>query len=141
VELGLMAALLDTGFLLAVIDADDNLHAACVAALESETNPILPDVVLPELAYLLLRELGYPTLIRFLRAIAAGELVQAKSTPQDLARAADLLDKYADNKVDFVDCVIVAMSERLNLTKVLTVDRRHFTIFRPNNCEYFAIAP
>jgi len=27
-----MAALLDTGFLLAVIDADDNLHAACVAA-------------------------------------------------------------------------------------------------------------
>ena len=47
-----MAALLDTGFLLAVIDADDNLHAACVAALESETNPILPDVVLPELAYL-----------------------------------------------------------------------------------------
>jgi len=62
-----MAALLDTGFLLAVIDADDNLHAACVAALESETNPILPDVVLPELAYLLLRELGYPALIRFLR--------------------------------------------------------------------------
>jgi len=48
-----MAALLDTGFLLAVIDADDNLHAACVAALESETNPILPDVVLPELAYLI----------------------------------------------------------------------------------------
>jgi len=136
-----MAALLDTGFLLAVIDADDNLHAACVAALESETNPILPDVVLPELAYLLLRELGYPALIRFLRAIAAGELAQAKSTPQDLARAADLLEKYADNKVDFVDCVIVAMSERLNLTKVLTVDRRHFTIFRPNNCKYFAIAP
>ena len=36
-----MAALLDTGFLLAVIDADDNLHAACAAVLESETNPIL----------------------------------------------------------------------------------------------------
>ncbi len=35
-----MAALLDTGFLLAVIDADDNLHALCAAALESETNPI-----------------------------------------------------------------------------------------------------
>jgi predicted nucleic acid-binding protein len=119
-----MAALLDTGFLLAVIDADDSLHAACAAALESETNPLLPDVVLPELAYLILRELGYPTLTSFLRAIAAGELVQAQSIPQDLARAADLLEKYADNRVDFVDCAIVAMAERLNLTKVLTVDRR-----------------
>lgn len=36
-----MAALLDTGFVLAVIDADDNLHAACAAALKSETNPVL----------------------------------------------------------------------------------------------------
>jgi len=136
-----MAALLDTGFLLAVIDADDNFHAACVAALESEMNPILPDVVLPELAYLILRELGYPTLTSFLRAVVVGELAQAQSTSQDLARAADLLDKYADNKVDFVDCAIVAMAERLNLTRVLTVDRRHFTIFRPRHCEYFEIAP
>src|SRR5437879_8793675 len=136
-----MAALLDTGFMLAVIDADDNLHAACVAALELETNPILPDVVLPELAYLILRELGYSTLTRFLRAVVAGELSQAQSTPQDLQRTADLLEKYADNKVDFVDCAIVAMAERLNLTKVLTVDRRHFTIFRPKHCAYFEIAP
>jgi predicted nucleic acid-binding protein len=136
-----MTALLDTGFLLAVIDADDNLHASCVEALESETNPILPDVVLPELAYLILRELGYPTLTSFLRAIAAGEIAQAHSTPQDLARAAELLEKYADNKVDFVDCVIVAMAERLNLTRVLTVDRRHFTMFRPKHCEYFEVAP
>src|SRR5207245_4800329 len=101
-----MAALLDTGFLLAVIDADDNLHAACVAALELETNPILPELVLPELAYLILRELGYQTLTSFLRAIAAGEMTQAQSTPQDLVRAAELLEKYADNKVDIVDCVI-----------------------------------
>ena len=136
-----MAALLDTGFLLAVIDADDSLHAACVAALESETNPILPDVVLPELAYLILRELGYPALTKFLRAVATGEMTQVQSAPPDLTRAAELLEKYADNKVDFVDCVIVAMAERLNLTRVLTVDRRHFTVFRPKHCEYFEIAP
>jgi uncharacterized protein len=133
--------IVDTGFLLAVIDAADNLHAACVAALESETNPILSDVVLPELAYLILRELGYSTLGNFLRAVVAGELAQAQSTPQDLSRAADLLEKYADNKVDFVDCAIVAMAERLKITKVLTVDKRHFTMFRPQHCEYFEIAP
>jgi len=136
-----MPALLDTGFLLAVIDGDDNHHSACTAALEAEPAPLLPDVVLPELAYLILRELGYRTLTTFLRSVAAGELVQVKSITQDLTRAAELLEKYADSRVDFVDCVIVALAERLNLTKILTVDRRHFTLFRPNHCDYFEIAP
>jgi predicted nucleic acid-binding protein len=136
-----MSALLDTGLLLAVIDADDSLHEACTTALESESVPLLPDVVLPELAYLILRELGYPALTTLLRSVATGELVQVKSTPKDLERAAEVLEKYADSRVDFVDCAIVAMAERLNLTKILTVDRRHFTLFRPRHCDYFEIAP
>lgn len=136
-----MTALLDTGFLLAVIDADDSLHGACTSALEAESAPLFPDIVLPELAYLILRELGYPALTTFLRSVANGELVQVKSTPQDLERAAEVLEKYSDNRVDFVDCAIVAMAERLNLTKILTVDRRHFTIFRPRHCDYFEISP
>jgi predicted nucleic acid-binding protein len=136
-----MTALLDTGFLLAVIDADDSLHAACTSALERESAPLLPDVVLPELAYLILRELGYPALTTLLRSVATGELIQVKSTLHDLERAAELLEKYADSRVDFVDCAIVAMAERLNLPKILTVDRRHFTIFRPKHCDYFEIAP
>ena len=111
------------------------------AALEAEPAPLLPDVVLPELAYLILRELGYQTLTTFLRSVAAGELVQVKSSNQDLTRAAEILEKDADSRVDFVDCVIAAIAERLNLTKVLTVDRRHFTLFCPSQCDYFEIAP
>lgn len=52
-----MSALLDTGFLLAVLDADDKLHEACVDALLKESEPLLPDAVLPELAYMVLRNL------------------------------------------------------------------------------------
>lgn len=69
-----VTALLDTGFLLAVLDEDDDLHAACVAALLMEPAPILPDVVLPELAYMVIRELGYDTLTGFLQSILAGEV-------------------------------------------------------------------
>ena len=43
-----MTALLDTGFLLAVLDEDDDLHQACVDVLLAEPRPILPDVVLPD---------------------------------------------------------------------------------------------
>jgi predicted nucleic acid-binding protein len=71
-ELAIMIALLDTGFLLAVLDADDEMHKICVAALTEERAPILPDMVIPELAYLVLSELGYPVLIKFLGSIVRG---------------------------------------------------------------------
>ncbi|MBA3634639.1 MAG: hypothetical protein H0W58_17795 [Acidobacteria bacterium] len=54
-----MNSLTDTGFLFAVLDEKDVRHNACTSALEAEIAPFLPEVVLPELAYLVLRDLGY----------------------------------------------------------------------------------
>ena len=136
-----MTALLDTGFLLAVLDADDEFHQICTETLQSETQPLLPDVVLPELAFMVLRELGYSVLIRFLQALVRDELVIERMTGNDLARTAEILDKYADSRIDFVDCMIVAMAERLNIETILTVDRRHFQLFRPKHCSHFVILP
>ena len=136
-----MTALLDTGFLLAVLDADDELHPACTAALLAETVPLLPDVVLPELAFMILRELGYSVLSHFLQSIIRGELVIERATTEDLARTVEILDKYADSRIDFVDCMIAAMAERLQIEAILTVDRRHFQLFRPRHCTHFDILP
>lgn len=136
-----MTALLDTGFLLAVLDADDELHPACTAALLAEPQPLLPDVVLPELAFMVLRELGYPVLARFLQSIIRGELALERTTDDDLSRTVEILDKYADSRIDFVDCVIAAMAERLAVETILTVDRRHFRLFRPRHCTHFDILP
>ena len=136
-----MTALLDTGFLLAVLDADDELHEISVAALQEEAEPLLPDVILPELAYMVLRELGYPALSEFLRSVVRGELTLAQTKEQDLSRTIEILEKYADSRVDFVDCGIAAMAERLGVSKVFTVDRRHFGLFRPRHCSTFDIAP
>ena len=127
-----MSALLDTGFLLAVLDADDKLHSACSAALQAESELILPDAVIPELAYMVLRELGYGVLIAFLTSLLDGELPVERTTREDLTRAKELLQKYADSRIDFVDCVIAAMAERLEIQRILTVDRRHFALFRPH---------
>jgi predicted nucleic acid-binding protein len=62
-------------------------------------------------------------------------------TTVDLARTAEILTKYADSRIDFVDCVIAAMVERLNTQQILTVDRRHFQLFRPKHCAHFVIIP
>lgn len=136
-----MTALLDTGFLLAVLDADDDLHPACVQALSAEPEPILPDMVLPELAYMVLRGLGYDVLVSFLGAVLRGELKLERTTETDLRRTAEILRQYADSRIDFVDCAIAAMAERLNIRRILTVDQRHFRLFRPRHCDYFTILP
>lgn len=136
-----MTALLDTGFLLAVLDADDDLHDACVNALLAETKPLLPEIVLPELAYMVLRDLGYPVLVGFLQALARGELEIARTSRDDLERTSAILSKYADSRIDFVDSTIAAMAERLVVQRILTVDRRHFQLFRPRHCTYFELLP
>ena len=62
-------------------------------------------------------------------------------TAKDLERVNQILEQYADSQLDFVDAVIVAIAERLRITRVLTLDRRDFSIMRPRHCDYFEILP
>lgn len=136
-----MTALLDTGVLLAALAKNDDLHELCALAIEEEPDLLLPEVVLPELAYLVLRDMDYPTWVGFLREVADGVLPVLATTPVDLARAAQIMERYADARIDFVDSVLVAFAERLNIRRILTVDHRHFRIVRPKHCPSFDIIP
>lgn len=136
-----MSALLDTGFLLAAVIENDDLHQICAEALENETTRLLPDLVLPELAYLIPRDGDYEILTDLLDAIVAGEHKLVDTVSSDPARASELLKTYQDSQIDFVDCVIVELAERLNISRILTVDRRHFTIVRPKHCAYLDVLP
>ena len=62
-------------------------------------------------------------------------------TTEDLSRVHQILESYADNQLDFTDAAIVAMAERLAITRVYTLDRRDFSIIRPKHCDYFEILP
>jgi uncharacterized protein len=76
-----------------------------------------------------------------LQAIVLGELVIERATIADLVRTIEILEKYADSRIDFVDCVIAAMAERLGIVTILTVDYRHFQLFRPKHSSHFEILP
>ncbi|MCY7346350.1 MAG: PIN domain-containing protein [Pyrinomonadaceae bacterium] len=135
-------SIFDTGFLLAVFDKGDKYHQNCLKIYQSEfRKALLPDVVLPELAYLIRRELNLKALITFLRLVAGGEYELVRTTEKDLERAAEILEQYDDNNIDLVDAVIAAMAERLKIEKILTVDRRHFGAFRPVHCAAFQMLP
>ena len=49
--------------------------------------------------------------------------------------------QYADTELDFVDTAIMAVSERLNITRIATFDRRDFSIYRPTHVEHYELLP
>jgi uncharacterized protein len=136
-----MTALLDTSFLLAVLDADHIHHAVCVSALKNEPTPLLPAVVFPELAEVVLHELGAMPFLQFLDAVDAGELTVVPHDGLDLPRTRDLLAQYADSPANYVDCAVVALAERLKVKRIFTLERQLFGQFKPKHCANFEIAP
>jgi uncharacterized protein len=137
-----MAYLLDTGFLYALLNRSEQTHETVVAAARTIHEPIiLPVPAVTETAYLLLRDVGPLAVADFIESLAATELILEVPTSGGYSRAAEVIRTYADSRVDFVDAVIVAIAERLSISKVLTLDRRDFGMFRPKHCVAFELLP
>lgn len=137
-----MPILVDTGPLVAYSISNDNDHERVRAVLEEASDQFLvPITVLPEVCYLIERQLGARAEAQFLTSMARGELLVEPLTSSDLLRCAELVRHYADNPIGFVDASIVAIAERLNVTRILTLDRRHFGAIRPRHTAAFALLP
>lgn len=134
-------SLIDTGFLFAVLDESDEKHQACSMIFANEQNVLLPEVVLPELAYLVIRSLGYKVFFDLIDYLLDRQIPLISMTSTDLERVKEILEQYEDGKLDFVDAAIMAIAERLEIERILTVDRRDFGIFRPRHCAAFEIVP
>ena len=63
------------------------------------------------------------------------------SIPADLDRMVALLDIYEDLRLSAADASAVAIAERLNITDFATLDRRHFTVVRPDHVSAFTLLP
>jgi hypothetical protein len=132
----------DTGPLVAAADADDRHHAACSHLLLTSREPlIVPAPVIVEVGYLLDREIGPRAEASFLRTLAAGGLPVEPTQSADLERAAELIERYEDLRLGTVDALVIAVAERLGVTKIATVDRRHFSVVRPAHVDGFELVP
>ncbi|MGB6014077.1 MAG: hypothetical protein WBG32_05045 [Nodosilinea sp.] len=98
-------------------------------------------MVLVEAAYLIGRDAGILTVVKFLKGLSTNRFDVIEAMPEDIARTADILTQYADSKVDFVDAVVMSMAERLKIVTVLTIDQHDFSLFRPSYCSNFTIRP
>lgn len=137
-----MAFLIDTGFWYASIDNFDDYHESVVPIANNiREKVIIPIPVITEAAYLILRNRGVEKLAEFVDNLSRTKFHLEALLAEDYRRAAEILRKYNNAHIDFVDACIVAVAERLNVTKILTVDRRHFGIFKPRHCQSFEILP
>ena len=101
----------------------------------------MPVLVVAEVAYLLGSRLGAESEVRFLGALAAGRLLAEGVDAQDWLRIAELVARYRNLPLGTVDASVVAASERLGITTLLTLDRRHFGIVRPSHIRAFELLP
>lgn len=134
--------LIDSSFLIALFDANDVNHDLVQQFVRiSKADLLLPEIALTEVAFLLEREGGTKAAVSFMRDMAVSKIERVSLIPSDLVRAASIKEKYATADFDFVDCCIMALSERLNITTICTFDHRDFGIFQPSHCEYLMLVP
>jgi predicted nucleic acid-binding protein len=134
--------LVDSSFLYALSDRSDKNHLAAVQFLASlGANWIVPSTVLPELCYLLQSRISYRAMRDFAGLLAADQVPLVDIKPEAWLRVSELLARYADSRLDFVDATIIAMAELLDLTQIATFDRRHFRVIRPRHCPAFELLP
>ncbi|HXW00080.1 MAG TPA: PIN domain-containing protein [Anaerolineae bacterium] len=137
----MIAAVADTGFIVAVLHRGDSYHQKAIAVYQQIQQIYLPQTTLAEIAYLLHEYAGQLAMAEFLEKLPTSKLSIVSITMQDLNQTAAILRQYADSRIDFVDATVMAVAERLEITTILTVDYRDFRLYRPNHCSHFTLLP
>jgi predicted nucleic acid-binding protein len=80
-------------------------------------------------------------MVALLRDIEAGAYRLEHLGHDDVSRVRELVDRYADSDIGFVDASVLAVVERLEERKVATLDHRHFGLLRPRHVDALELLP
>jgi predicted nucleic acid-binding protein len=137
-----VALVLDTGPLLAALDAADPDHVRCARLLsEADEDLVVPILVLAELDYWCHQRLGASAWVSFLEDVLAGAYRLESATMADFARCREVQVQYEDQAIGVVDASVLALVERLGEVKLATLDHRHFSVVRPAHVEALRLVP
>jgi hypothetical protein len=133
---------LDTGGLYAALDGNEKLHERCVAALK-ETRPprLLSPFVLAELDYLIGSRIGQDAQLALLGEVTRGAYQIAAFEADDVHRAAQVMERYADLQIGLADASVVVLALRHRTLDLLSTDERHFRAMRGTGGKPFRLLP
>lgn len=132
----------DTSGLLCLLDEGEPEHDRARLCVEAERGPLVTvDFVLAETDYLILKRLGRDAERAFLAQLLDGAILREVVTNGDLERAASVIERYSDQGIGLTDATVMAIAERLDSLRVLTLDRRHFAAFRDRRGRAIEVLP
>lgn len=133
--------LVDAGPLIALIDADEPDHQRCRQALDRLRLPLLTTwPAFTEAMYLLGRGAGWAGQHALWRLALRGDLDIAAPSAAANARAAHLMERYADRPMDLADATLVALAEERDTNRIFTLDA-DFHVYRFKGRRRFEVVP
>jgi hypothetical protein len=130
---------IDTGFLLALLDAGDARHARAKAMAGTAAEGwITTWPVLTETCHLLQRELGSPAAVALMLDVADGGLAVWDIPPARQRDIPALMKRYAALPMDLADASRVLLAEHLGHGRILSTDLRDFGSYRWKSRKPFA---
>jgi predicted nucleic acid-binding protein len=119
--------IVDTGFLIPLFRPAERLRASAREFLRNNRHPLLTVTpVIVETCFFLASD----DKARLLEWIQRGAIAVAEVPASAYADIRALILKYADHNIDFADAAVVWLAEKTGCRAVLTVDVRHFSVFR-----------
>jgi predicted nucleic acid-binding protein len=133
--------LTDAGPLIAIIDADEPDHAACLETLDQVELPLVTTwPAFTEAMYLLGRAGGIEGQRALWRLVHSDRLVLADLSRPAVDRSARLMDQYADRPMDLADATLVAYAEEQRHRRIFTLDV-DFHVYRLRGRQRFETIP
>lgn len=133
--------LTDAGPLIALIDADEPDHERCRTALDELQLPLVTTwPAFTEAMYLLGRAAGWSGQRALWRLIQSEDLIVVAPSATSTARAARLMETYADRPMDLADATLVALAEERGTDRVFTLDS-DFHVYRFKGRRRFEVLP
>lgn len=135
-----MTLVCDTSVVLAALNRRDRDHVRCRELL-SESVTTVPAPVLVEVDWVARSRGAHNATDALLASTDDRTVLIADLDAEDYRRVRALQHRYRALPLDFVDAAVVAVAERLEQTRVATLDRRHFAVVRPLHVPAFELVP
>jgi uncharacterized protein len=134
--------IVDTSVLVAAANRNEPDHKACKDLLtEARGRLVVPALVVAEATFMIERSGGSSAEARFLRSLGSSRFQIETPTADDIIRAAELVEQYADLRLGGTDASVVALAERLHENEIATLDHRHFRVVRPKHGRTLTLLP
>jgi predicted nucleic acid-binding protein len=132
--------LIDTGPIVAFFDKDDRYHDLCVEILKEIREPFITTwPVLTECFYLL--NFSWEVQDSLWLFIQRGGVEIYPLEKDFLIRCRELMKQYRDLPMDLADATLVTLADILGISKIFTLDRKDFSIYRFKQKKRFTLIP